>query len=148
MLHVPPRDDPRMTRGQDGSLFLSCRTLSFPSPCRFIPAHCPSICGPIIFSLSSRPPPENPTDTLLLRQRELFKTIPGITARSILKKVWDRFVRSLEIVHTSSLEIGIVFSVISSLCSYCGRIHPDITVLEAVRLACGQQTDRYVFAIG
>ena len=29
----------RMTRGQDGSLFLSCRTLSFLTPYRFIPAH-------------------------------------------------------------------------------------------------------------
>ena len=29
----------RMTRGQDGSLLLSCRTLSFLTPCRFIPAH-------------------------------------------------------------------------------------------------------------
>jgi len=29
---------PRMTRGQDGLLFLSCRTLSFSIPCRFIPA--------------------------------------------------------------------------------------------------------------
>jgi hypothetical protein len=27
------------TRGQDGLLFLSCRTLSFPATCRFIPAH-------------------------------------------------------------------------------------------------------------
>jgi hypothetical protein len=38
-LHVPPCVGPRMTRGQDGLLFLSCRTLSFPIPCRFIPAH-------------------------------------------------------------------------------------------------------------
>ena len=38
-LHVQPCDYPRMTRGQDGSPFLSCRTLSFLVPCRFIPAH-------------------------------------------------------------------------------------------------------------
>src|SRR5438067_5635067 len=38
-LRSPPYDDFRMTRGQDGALFLSCRTLSFPIPCRFIPAH-------------------------------------------------------------------------------------------------------------
>jgi hypothetical protein len=37
-LHPPPHDDRRMTRGQDGSLLLSCRTLSFPTACRFIPA--------------------------------------------------------------------------------------------------------------
>jgi hypothetical protein len=29
----------RMTRGQDGSLLLSCMTLSFTTPRRFIPAH-------------------------------------------------------------------------------------------------------------
>ena len=52
-LHVPPRDDPRMTRGQDGSLFLSCKTLSFSIPCRFIPAHLTSICGSIRFCLSA-----------------------------------------------------------------------------------------------
>ena len=28
----------RMTRGQDGSLFLSCAALSSATPCRFIPA--------------------------------------------------------------------------------------------------------------
>ena len=28
---------PRMARGQGGSLFLSCMTLSFTTPCRFIP---------------------------------------------------------------------------------------------------------------
>jgi len=37
-LRLPPYGDLRMTRGQDGSLLLSCRTLSFPIPCRFIPA--------------------------------------------------------------------------------------------------------------
>ena len=37
-LHPPPHDDRRMARGQDGSLLLSCRTLSFPTTCRFIPA--------------------------------------------------------------------------------------------------------------
>src|SRR5439155_22925879 len=30
-----PRDTPRKTRGQDGSLLLSCETLSFSTPCRF-----------------------------------------------------------------------------------------------------------------
>ena len=35
----PPHDDARKTQGQDGSLLLSCRTLSFPTTCRFIPAH-------------------------------------------------------------------------------------------------------------
>jgi hypothetical protein len=38
-LRPPPRDDARKTRGQDGSLLLSCGTLSFPATCRFIPAH-------------------------------------------------------------------------------------------------------------
>src|SRR6266851_8426166 len=45
-LHVPlstlrwrPCGRPRMTRGQDGSLLLSCVTLSFTTPRRFIPAH-------------------------------------------------------------------------------------------------------------
>jgi len=36
-LHVRPRGRPHMTRGQDGSLFLSCTTLSFATLCRFIP---------------------------------------------------------------------------------------------------------------
>ncbi|MFN0164889.1 MAG: hypothetical protein ACKV22_00540, partial [Bryobacteraceae bacterium] len=35
---LPPRDDRRKTRGQDGSLLLSCRALSSPTTCRFIPA--------------------------------------------------------------------------------------------------------------
>jgi hypothetical protein len=44
-LHVPPRGDPRKTRGQDGIRFLlSCRTLSFPTSCRFIPAHWSAPC--------------------------------------------------------------------------------------------------------
>ena len=34
-----PRDHRRNTRGQDGLLFLSCRALSSPTTCRFIPAH-------------------------------------------------------------------------------------------------------------
>ena len=34
-----PRGAPCKTRGQDGSLFLSCETLSFSTPCRSIPAH-------------------------------------------------------------------------------------------------------------
>ena len=38
-LRQSPHDDRRKTRGQDGSLLLSCRTLSFPTTCRFIPAH-------------------------------------------------------------------------------------------------------------
>ena len=38
MLRLPPRDDRRKTRGQDGSLLLSCRALSSPTTCRFIPA--------------------------------------------------------------------------------------------------------------
>src|SRR5436190_7607695 len=37
-LHRLSRDDQCMTRGQDGLLFLSCRTLSFLASCRFIPA--------------------------------------------------------------------------------------------------------------
>jgi len=31
-----PRGSPRKTRGQDGSLLLSCETLSFSTPCRFL----------------------------------------------------------------------------------------------------------------
>src|SRR6266849_7815409 len=49
-LHVPlstlraqPCDWPRMTRGQDGSLCLSCVTLSFTTPRRIIPAHPPCV---------------------------------------------------------------------------------------------------------
>jgi hypothetical protein len=38
-LHVQPRDCPRMTRGQVGSLLLTCATLTFATPRRFIPAH-------------------------------------------------------------------------------------------------------------
>ncbi len=37
-LHVQPRDCPRMTRGQVGSLRLTCTTLSFATSRRFIPA--------------------------------------------------------------------------------------------------------------
>ena len=37
-LRQPPHDDPRKTRGQDGFAFLSCRALSSPTTCRFIPA--------------------------------------------------------------------------------------------------------------
>ena len=36
-LRRSPHDDHRKTRGQDGSLLLSCRTLSFPTTCRFDP---------------------------------------------------------------------------------------------------------------
>jgi hypothetical protein len=36
-LQVQPHDCPRMTRGQDGSLRLSCMTFSFTAPRRFIP---------------------------------------------------------------------------------------------------------------
>src|ERR1700722_7254520 len=38
-LHVPPCDCPRMTRGQVGSLRLTCTTLAFATSRRFIPAH-------------------------------------------------------------------------------------------------------------
>src|SRR5467141_3819365 len=38
-LHVQPRDCPRMTRGQVGSLRLTCTTLAFATSRRFIPAH-------------------------------------------------------------------------------------------------------------
>ena len=37
-LQAPPHDDTSKTRGQDGSLLLSCETLSFSTTCRFIPA--------------------------------------------------------------------------------------------------------------
>jgi hypothetical protein len=37
-LHPAPRGTQRKTRGQDGSLFLSCRALSSPTAHRFIPA--------------------------------------------------------------------------------------------------------------
>src|SRR5579863_4708335 len=36
-LQVQPHDCPRMARGQDGSLLLSCMTLPFTTPRRFIP---------------------------------------------------------------------------------------------------------------
>jgi hypothetical protein len=51
-LRAPPHDEPRKTRGQDGSLLLSCKTLSFSTSCRFIPAlgRNPIICrGPFSF---------------------------------------------------------------------------------------------------
>src|SRR6266699_1514185 len=38
-LHVQPCDCPRMTRGQVGSLDLTCATHSFATPRRFISAH-------------------------------------------------------------------------------------------------------------
>ena len=38
-LPPPPHDGARKTQGQDDSLLFSCRTLSFPTTCRFIPAH-------------------------------------------------------------------------------------------------------------
>src|ERR1700739_3350549 len=38
-LHVQPCDCPRMTRGQVGSLRLTCTTLAFATLRRFIPAH-------------------------------------------------------------------------------------------------------------
>jgi hypothetical protein len=38
MLHLRPRGRRRQTRGQDGSLLLSCVALSSTTPCRFIPA--------------------------------------------------------------------------------------------------------------
>src|SRR5262249_54719953 len=38
-LRVHPCDCPRMTQGQDGSLSLTCVTLTFTTPRRFIPAH-------------------------------------------------------------------------------------------------------------
>jgi hypothetical protein len=38
-LRWQPYGRPRMTRVQDGSLHLSCMTLSFTTPRRFIPAH-------------------------------------------------------------------------------------------------------------
>ena len=38
-LHAAPYDTSRMTRGQDGSLLLSCVTLSFTTRRRFSPAH-------------------------------------------------------------------------------------------------------------
>ena len=38
-LRLQPRDWRCKTRGQDGSLLLSCQTLSFLTSCRFIPAH-------------------------------------------------------------------------------------------------------------
>src|ERR1017187_6853213 len=37
-LQVQPYDGPCMARGQGGSLVLPCKTLSFATPCRFIPA--------------------------------------------------------------------------------------------------------------
>jgi len=36
-LQVQPYDCPHMARGQGGSLFLPCTTLSFATPCRFYP---------------------------------------------------------------------------------------------------------------
>src|SRR5258706_2552234 len=43
-----------MTRGQNGSLLLFCGTLSFPAPCRFIPAHFVSIRGPMVLHAPGR----------------------------------------------------------------------------------------------
>src|SRR6202051_2493078 len=57
-LQVRPRDRPRMARGQDGSLLLSCMTLTFTTPRRFIPTlsslqSCPTM-QPAV-----RPPPQS-----------------------------------------------------------------------------------------
>jgi hypothetical protein len=38
-LRSPPRGNTRKTQGHDGSLLLSCRTLSRPTTCWFIPAY-------------------------------------------------------------------------------------------------------------
>src|SRR6266446_2540894 len=50
-LHVQPCDCPRMTRGQVGSLRLTCTTLAFATSRRFIPAH--SNWGPKLGLLAS-----------------------------------------------------------------------------------------------
>ena len=52
-LRMPPRDDTRKTRGQDALLLLSCRTLSFPTAGRFIPAHLPGTGFPQVKSPAS-----------------------------------------------------------------------------------------------
>ena len=51
-LHGNPCGAPRMTRGQDGSLLLSCTTLSFVTLCRFVPAHQDTIL-PHLFQLTA-----------------------------------------------------------------------------------------------
>ena len=56
-LRMPPRDDTRKTRGQDGLLLLSCRTLSFPTTGRFIPAHLPGTSFPQVKAPASTPQP-------------------------------------------------------------------------------------------
>ena len=60
-LRLPPRDGRRKTRGQDGSLLLSCRALSSPTTCRFIPA-----LGPFL-------PSRAPAMSLILRQQNRAK---------------------------------------------------------------------------
>jgi hypothetical protein len=45
-LRLLSHDSLRKTQGQDGSLLLSCKTLSFSTSCRFIPAH---VASPISF---------------------------------------------------------------------------------------------------
>ncbi len=42
-LRCPPRDEQRMTRGQDGSLLLSCIGLSPTITCQFVLAHSPFV---------------------------------------------------------------------------------------------------------
>ena len=42
-LRLRPHGRRRMTRGHRGSLHLRCRAFSSPPPCRFIPAHAPSL---------------------------------------------------------------------------------------------------------
>ena len=46
----------RMTRGQDGSLLLSCRTLSFPTECRFSPTLSARHASPCVAAMVSRFP--------------------------------------------------------------------------------------------
>jgi hypothetical protein len=50
-LRLLPHDSLRKTQGQDGSLRPSCKTLSFSTSCRFIPAH---VASPIPLPLYKR----------------------------------------------------------------------------------------------
>src|SRR5277367_4863923 len=64
-LHAAPLDTPRMTRGQDSSLLLSCMTLSFTTRRRFVPAH------------QAKPPAPHGHQFILRPKRKVRSSMPS-----------------------------------------------------------------------
>jgi hypothetical protein len=72
-LQATPRDVPRKTRGQDGfAVLLSCRALSSPTTCRFIPAHVA-----VGTTIADRPPHRSVQARLRIR---LLRRMSGVEA--------------------------------------------------------------------